>query len=185
MYGMVNQAVKGLVEERFGADTWRAIHTRANAPESFVVMQPYDDTVTYGLVGAAVEVLGVPAEAVLHLFGEYWVLKVATVHYAEMMASTGQDFVDFLKNLDHMHQRIRVTFPNYTPPSFRVKALSAGEAQVDYYSDREGLLPFVEGLFSGLAQHFRIALTIEHIPKEAHPLPCQRMRLRFEPLTAA
>lgn len=51
MYGMVNQAVKGFVEENHGLEMWRKIHTKAGAPESFAAMSPYDDAITYNLVG--------------------------------------------------------------------------------------------------------------------------------------
>ena len=175
MYGMVNAAVRGLVLESFGEEAWRRIHTKADAPESFVPMEAYDDAVTYGLVGAAVEILDLPAETILQSFGEYWVLKVANVHYADLMSKTGTNFVDFLTNLDNMHQRIRTTFPNFRPPSFRVKVLDEKCFQLDYYSEREGLLPFVEGLLSGLAQHFDITINVEHVPDDSHRLPCKRM----------
>ncbi len=178
MYGMVNQAVRGLVVDRFGLQTWTRIHSEAGAPENFSAMQPYEDSVTYNLVGKAVEVLGMPAESILRAFGEYWVLEIATKHYGTLMSSTGRDFADFLANLDHMHQRIRVTFPNYQPPSFRVKPLDATTLQVDYYSHRPGLLPFVEGLFTGLGRHFSETVTFEHLADSAHQLPCKRMLVR-------
>lgn len=73
---------------------------------------------------------------------------MATAHYESIMTRSGQNFVDFVKNLDHMHQRIRVTFPNYNPPSFRVKVLAPGQLQVDYYSDRAGLLPLLRAFSS-------------------------------------
>jgi hypothetical protein len=179
MYGMVNQAVRGLVMERFGSQTWTQIHTGAGAPENFSAMQPYEDSVTYDLVGKAVEILGLPAETILRAFGEYWVLEIATKHYGTLMTSTGRDFADFLANLDHMHQRIRVTFPNYQPPSFRVKPLDSGTLQVDYYSHRLGLLPFVEGLFTGLAQYFSVTVSFENVPNESHQLPCKRLLVRY------
>ena len=50
MYGMVNEAVKGLVLSAFGKDAWEKIHTQANSPESFVSLDSYDDAVTYNLV---------------------------------------------------------------------------------------------------------------------------------------
>ena len=178
---MVNKSVRGLVLEAFGEEAWTAIHTKANAPESFVPMENYDDAVTYDLVGAAVEELDMPAEQILHAFGEYWVLKVATVHYAELMSASGQHFVDFVQNLDHMHQRIRVTFPDYRPPSFRVKVIDDDNFQLDYYSERVGLLPFVEGLLEGLGQHFDVTIDLRHIPDDDHPLPCKRMIVNHRP----
>lgn len=178
MYGMVNQAVRGLVLSAFGEESWRAIYTEAGSPESFISMENYSDDITYGLVAAAEKHLNMPAAEVLHAFGKFWVSDIALTHYGTLMSASGGNFVDFVHNLDHMHQRIRVTFPDYTPPSFRVQKKSPGVLQVDYYSEREGLLPFVKGLFQGLALHYKITLEIDDVDDDAHPLPCKRMLLR-------
>jgi len=175
MYGMVNKAVRGFVLKNFDEDVWRRIHTRAGVDAEFVAMQSYDDDVTYSLVAAAHEELGIDVPSILHGFGEFWVSDVAAVAYAELMAKTGSSFVVFVKNLDHLHERIRVTFPDYRPPSFRVQEIDEQTIQVDYYSHREGLLNFVEGLFKGLADHYGETISIEHVPDDAHPMPCKRM----------
>ena len=182
MYGMVNHAVRGMVIDGFGEDTWLQICEKAGAPPDFVKMQAYDDAITYNLVGAACEILGADPADVLRGFGEYWVEHVALVDYAELMHASGANFVDFTKNLDHMHQRIRVTFPDYNPPSFRVQVVAEGQLRVDYYSDREGLLPFVEGLFNGLAKHFKESISFDHVPDDSHPLPCKRMVIHHRPV---
>jgi hypothetical protein len=85
MYGMVNKAVRELVLKQFGEDVWERIYTRASSPEYFEVFDQYDDSVTYSLVGAASEELGVPAEKTLYSFGEYWVSDVAVKSYASVM----------------------------------------------------------------------------------------------------
>jgi hypothetical protein len=125
-------------------------------------------------------VLGLEPSAILFSFGEFWVSDIAALSYAELMTKTGSGFVDFVKNLDHLHERIRVTFPDYRPPSFRVKELDDQTIQVDYYSHREGLLGFVEGLFKGLADHHGEIVNIEHVPDDTHPMPCKRMLVTHE-----
>jgi hypothetical protein len=184
MYGMVNQAVRGLVLEKFGPDKWKDIHTNAASPQDFNSFEQYDDAVTYDLVGAAVEVLGLPAEQILFAFGDYWVKTIAATNYADLMSKTGTDFVGFVKNLDHMHSRIQVTFPGYSPPSFRVNIIDDSRFQLDYYSHREGLLPFVAGLMTALAEHFDSGVEIQHIPDDQHPMPCKRMEIAHGPLQA-
>jgi hypothetical protein len=182
MYGMVNQAVRGLVLEQFGRDKWKLIHGAAESPENFQSFEQYDDSVTYALVGAAVEVLGLPAEQILFAFGDYWVRAIAVKSYSDLMNKTGTDFVSFIKNLDHMHSRIKVTFPGYSPPSFRVKIVDGTHFDLDYYSKREGLLPFVEGLLMGLAAHFKRKIEIVQIPDDQHLMPSKRMRVSHGPL---
>jgi hypothetical protein len=182
MYGLVNQAVKSLLVEAQGEAVWQQVRTQAGAPDEFSPLVPYDDAVTYNLVGAASEILGQPADRLLYQFGMYWVERIATAHYAEMMNASGTTFSLFLRNLDQMHERMRVTFPGYRPPSFRVVELDDSRLQVDYYSSRAGLVPFVEGLFHGLAVHFGRSLTIAQIADEAHGLPCRRMVIQHAPL---
>lgn len=179
MYGMVNKAVKGLVVEKFGEEKWAEISTKAEAPDDFLSFQQYDDAVTYSLVAAASEVLALPAEQILHAFGDYWVKSIATKNYSDLMSKTGTDFFGFVQNLDHMHSRIKVTFPGYNPPSFRVKAVDDSHFILDYYSSREGLIPFVEGLLHGVADHFNTTIQITHISDEAHPMPAKRMQIDY------
>ena len=179
MYGMVNKAVRGFVLKNFDQSTWTRIHEAAGVDEDFVSMKAYDDAVTYNLVGAANAELGIEVSDILNGFGRYWVSDVATVSYAELMAKTGQGFVDFVKNLDHLHERIRVTFPDYQPPSFRIHVLAERQIQVDYYSHREGLLDFVVGLLEGLAEHYEEQITIEHVADDSHPMPCKRMLIEL------
>ena len=179
MYGMVNQAVRGLVLDNYGAEIWERIRLKAEAPESFISMQAYDDSVTYALVSSAVDVLETPADKILYAFGEYWVNKIAVESYAELMSKTGTNFVDFVKNLDHMHSRIKVTFPGYEPPSFRVKDLTDESIQLDYYSKREGLLPFVEGLMTAVGIHFGCNVTITQVDDSLNPMPSKRMIINY------
>ena len=181
MYGMVNKAIRGLVIDNFSMETWNTIRNKAGSTDDFVAFTQYDDAITYRLVDAAVETLHMPADEVLKAFGDYWVQEIATVNYADLMNKTGTDFVSFVTNLDHMHSRIKATFPGYAPPSFRVKVIDENSLLVDYYSHREGLLPFVEGLMTSLGKHFDTTVTIDHIPDDDHPMPCKRMRINHKP----
>ncbi len=66
MYGMVNKAVQDLVVTQFGQEKWNEIKRKADIDvEAFVAMSTYPDEVTYKLVGAASEVLGLPADKIL------------------------------------------------------------------------------------------------------------------------
>ena len=97
MYGLVNKAVEGLVVSPFGEATWQEIKAAANVEvEAFVSMESYDDEITYSLVGAASKVLNTPAEDVLKLFGQYWVLDIATEHYGDLLTAAGTTLPTFL-----------------------------------------------------------------------------------------
>jgi guanylate cyclase soluble subunit beta len=93
------------------------------------------------------------------MFGKYWVLETATRSYEMLLSATGQDLVEFLTNLNVLHDRITSTFLNYSPPEFYIEE-KEDHHLIHYVSQREGLTPFVIGLLNGLSERFRCTLTI-------------------------
>lgn len=161
MYGIINRALKDMIVERFGDETWRVIALESGvSEESFLSMRSYDDETTYALVGAASKVLEAPAEDCLHMFGVYWINTTATEHYATLMDAAGDNLVAFLKNLNLMHDRISTTFLNYVPPYFQVNDGPEDTYHLHYISTREGLMAFVRGLLEGLSQRFGQTVTV-------------------------
>ena len=78
----------------------------------------------------------------------------------------GHDFVSFVQNLDLLHARVRRSYPDLEPPSFRCTELQEGSFRLHYYSSREGLAPFVIGLIRGLGQLFATRVRVEHISRQ-------------------
>ncbi|MCU0757357.1 MAG: heme NO-binding domain-containing protein [Xanthomonadales bacterium] len=155
MYGLVNNAIRSMILENHGPDRWRAVLAESGVPDdSFLAMRSYDDSITYGLVVAASKNLGVSVEDCLQTFGEYWVLETASKAYPELMATAGRNLVEFLGNLNSMHDRIAVTFIEFDAPEFRVEHHGGNHYRVHYLSRREGLTAFVAGLLNGLAKRF-------------------------------
>ncbi len=155
MYGLINSALQGMIKEQFGEQKWEEVLKASGvAEDSFLTMRTYDDAITYQLAGAASEVLGAPVEACLEMFGVYWVKEVASKSYGSLMDASGDTMVEFLGNMNTLHDRITGTFLNYVPPEFRVEPLGDGRHRIHYISKREGLVPFVDGLLKGLAERF-------------------------------
>ena len=155
MYGLINSSLQSMIREKFGEEQWISVLSASGVPEdSFLSMRSYDDAITYDLVGAASAVLGASAEACLEMFGEWWVLETAARSYGPLMDAAGKDLVEFLGNMNSLHDRITGTFINYVPPEFRVESLEGGRHRIHYISKRQGLTPFVVGLLKGLARRF-------------------------------
>jgi hypothetical protein len=155
MYGLINRAVKGLVTEQFGIDAWNRIRSRAGVQEEdFISMESYDDSVTYDLVAAASEELGLSAETILEAFGSYWVEYTAVEGYGELLDSAGKTLPEFLANLDQMHARVKLAFPDLKPPRFRISDSTDSGLTLHYFSHRPGLSALVTGLVKGLASRF-------------------------------
>ena len=171
MYGLINSALQSMVTEKFGEEKWQAVFEVSGVPaDSFLTMRSYDDKITYDLAFAASDVLGAPLETCLEMFGEYWVLETAAKSYGPLMDACGDDMVEFLENLNSLHDRITSTFLDYRPPEFRIEPAGEGVYRVHYLSGREGFTPFVTGLLRGLAQRFQCELEIvseEQLPADA------------------
>lgn len=164
MYGMVNRAIEGLITEQFGSEAWERVCARAGIETPvFVSSEPYPDALTYGLVGAAAEELGLPAGEILHRFGVHWILRTGAEEYADLMDAGGRTLGEFLDHLPEFHTRVFLAFPDLEPPEFRIVERGDGRVRLRYESRREGLQPFVEGLLEGLAQRFGVDLSVEHV----------------------
>lgn len=160
MYGLVNRAVEDLVVSNFGEEKWESIKAKAGVEEeAFISNQGYPDEITYALVGAAVEVLGIPADQVLIAFGEHWVLKTAAENYGPMMKSGGRTLGEFLTNLPNFHTRVAMLYPNLQPPRFTCSDQSDTSMRLHYHTHRPGLTMFVLGLVQGLGKLYNTPMT--------------------------
>lgn len=163
MYGMVNNALKGLILAEHGEEAWQRIKKRADvSDEVFLSHEPYPDETTYQLVAAAAEELAIPAEEVLHRFGMWWVLKTGREGYGHLMESGGRNLPEFLRNLPNFHTRIMMMFPSLRPPEFECSEAGPNALRLHYRSSRKGLAPFVVGLLHGLGEMFGTSIKVAH-----------------------
>lgn len=166
MYGLVNQAVKDLIINRYGQSSWDQICSRLHiSPESFDPMKSYPDELTDQVISAASEYLDVSTEKLLHDLGDYWITFTAEEGYGDLMTMFGKDFRGCLKNLNRMHAQIAAMMPELNPPRFVVEEMGANKILIHYYSIRKGLSPMVIGLLEGLARKFGKTIRIEPIEK--------------------
>ncbi|NRA40134.1 MAG: heme NO-binding domain-containing protein [Planctomycetes bacterium] len=167
MYGLVNLSFQNFITSNHGESMWEIIRQMADVEvEIFVAMDSYDDAITYSLVGAAIEKLGIEGSELLTQYGEYWVLETAQKHYGDFLQSTGNSVPEVLGNLDQMHSRIKLSFPNLMPPSFRCTDITENSLTLHYYSDRPGLQPFVIGLVQGIGKMLDTPTTISCLSGE-------------------
>ena len=152
MYGLVNTAIKDMVEEKFGEQAWRDLSSKTGCPFDFSRMEQYPDSITYGLVVEAAAKLGVSEADVLREFGRFWVGYVAKA-YGELFAISGNGTLEFLRNLNSLHARVSAQMPGLRPPAFVVRG-SGSDFEVEYHSERKGLHPMIPGLLEGLGTHF-------------------------------
>ena len=161
MYGMVNQAISGLIVEQHGEAVWQAVAERAGIGHTdFRELDNYDDEVTHALVASASELLGASAEDLLFEFGKYWVLYTGSHLWSYLFDLAGNDFLTFLDGLDDLHDRVQTMMPESRMPQFTTVAAD-DHVVLEYRSDRDGLAPMVMGLLVGLQDRFGESWDIE------------------------
>jgi hypothetical protein len=172
MYGFINRAVEEYISEHYGRDTWQRIREKAGYPdEPFLTMERYDDKVTYDLMGVACAEIGMKPEEMMFEFGRHWIQYTAVKGYGDILVGAGDTLPQLLKSLDHMHTRVKLSFPNLEPPSFSVSDETATSLVLHYYSHRPGLAPLVLGILKGLETRFAldIAATLERDETSVRP----------------
>lgn len=161
MYGLVNQAIEELVTESCGEALWEAVLREAQVDvPAFISNEPYDDIISYRLVGAAAQLLALPVDEVLIRLGRHWVLRTARENYGPLMANAGKTLLEFMRNLPNFHQRVQLMFPSLQPPRFEVREQGPRLLLLVYRSHREGLAPFVVGLMQGLGTMYGTPVTV-------------------------
>lgn len=180
MYGLVNRAIEELVCTTWNEEIWEAIKAEAGIDiEAFISMESYTDEVTYKLVNAASKILDISPETVLVTFGEYWTLYTASEGYGELLKMSGSTLPQFLLNLDNMHARVGLLYPNLQPPSFQCTEMTEQGMLLHYRSHREGMAPLVVGLLQGLSKMFATKLEIEHVGKRHEQLDHDIFKLTY------
>ena len=179
MYGIINQAVQGLVTEKSGEDIWLKVKEKSNIKvDSFLSNESYSDSITYQLAQAAADVLNISLSEVLMTFGEYWVLGTGQRNYGPLLKTGGGTLKDFLVNLPNFHSRVMLMYPKITPPEFKISHIEERSVNLHYYSQREGLADFVVGIMHGLGKLFETIVTVELIQSRSegfdHEILCVR-----------
>lgn len=182
MYGLVNKAIADMVCNQFGEETWHKIRTAAAVEQdTFLSMEGYPDDVTHRLVKAASQVLELSPAQIMEAFGEFWVNYTAKEGYGELMDMSGDTLPEFLQNLDNMHARVGVSFPQLQPPSFDCDEVDDDHLTLEYRSEREGLAPMVVGLVKGLGNRFETEVEVTQTQHRSEGAECDEFSVKYKP----
>jgi hypothetical protein len=159
MYGLVNQAIRGFICQQYGQVQWSRIVEEADvAEEGFVCSLNHDDQITYRLFTIAASELNLSEDCLIESVGKFWTTHLVAEQFGPLMGLTGESLIDFLHNLDNLHARLGMAFPELNPPSFHIEPVADDQVKLHYRSNRRGLTPLARGLLQGFAEHFGVAL---------------------------
>lgn len=85
------------------------------------------------------------------MFGEQFLLWCHESGYEKTLQLLGRSLMDFLENLDALHDHLAVIYPQMKAPSFRCVEQD-GILHLHYYSERSGLSVIVQGIVKSVAR---------------------------------
>ena len=158
---MVNKAIKGLVTSNYDEDIWIKICEDAEFYDyDFAGVKSYPDSITYSLIKSSSKILKTDPKILLEMFGEYWITYTAEEGYGHLIAMAGKTFPEFIKNLNHLHDKLGNVMPNLKPPVFSSRTIGHNNIELLYQSERDGFYPMLLGLITGLGKKFNHKVTI-------------------------
>ncbi|XP_059144683.1 guanylate cyclase soluble subunit beta-2-like isoform X2 [Physella acuta] len=177
MYGHIHCVIKDLVTSKFGQEMWEMILKDAGMEERehLMLFYHYDDAMTFTLVASASKCLNLPAETVLEVFGDYFLVHCLRYGYDDMLRTLGSDITSFIQNLDSLHSLLALTYDKIVAPSFRCENNPDDSLTLHYYSTRTGLHPLVRGVVRAVAREiFEQEVDITLLSRQMEQLDAER-----------
>lgn len=166
MYGLVNKAIKKVVIDQSSLNTWERVCLKSKFDEEdFVGMYPYPDELSIDLISNSAIELNLTFDELLYIIGDYWMTHTAVEGYGDMLNLAGNNFPDFLSNLNMLHHHVQNLMSELRPPHFRVKILSSDTLILTYSTQRFGLISLLLGILKGLGKRFNVSLEIDELDK--------------------
>ena len=167
MYGLLLDSIQKFLCEKYGERYWDKIRRRANLKNQwFVTHEVYSDDVLPDLVKAAAAELGEEESLVMRMFGEYFAKNIGHYGYARLLRVLGRDLRDFLNGLDDLHEYLRFSYPNMSPPSFFCESETEEGLVLHYTTRRRGFLQYVIGQLTTVGRIYGKDLKIEVLSEE-------------------
>lgn len=166
MYGLLLDTIQKFIREKYGENSWANIRRRAKLSNHwFVTHEVYPESLIPTLVDAAAEELGEDRDNVMRMFGEYFAQNIGRYGYARLLRVLGRNLRDFLNGLVDLHEYLRFSYPNMSPPAFFTANETPEGLHLHYITKREGFLCYVMGQMRTIGRIYGKQLEITLLSK--------------------
>jgi Haem-NO-binding len=158
VHGVIFASYYDFLSARFGGENARSLF--AGEPV-YLMSEAYDDERFFGLVKKTCEEMNVETDVLLHDLGVFTAQKTFARLYPAFFAVAGTARRFLLTIEERIHELVRATIPDASPPQLTVAALEEDGVRIEYTSPRQ-LCVLLEGLVKGTAEHYGERAAIEH-----------------------
>lgn len=167
MHGLINKAMQSFFKDSFGVPAWREIAriSQLNSlldADGFEAMQTYDDSLTEGMLQAAVEVLRRPRDSLLEDLGTYLVSHERMEPLRRLLRFGGVSFTDFLYSLDDLQGRSRLAVPDLAVPDLSITETGRDSFEILCRGQLPGFGYVMVGVLRALADDYGALAVLEH-----------------------
>lgn len=110
MYGWINTCLEQLILTNFDEEVWQNIKTEAQCSEKigeWLRYENYSDAQTYALFAAASKILNVEKDALMEIFGGYFLEFMRDEGYLDMLKLLGTNLREWLSNVNTFHTHLK------------------------------------------------------------------------------
>ena len=102
------------------------------------------------------------------MLGEQFLLWCHEYGHSKILKVLGRSLLDFLTNIDSLHDSLTSLYPQMKPPSFRCSpGIEKSDFYLHYYSVRDGLDPFVVGMVKAASRkYYQTEVTVTLLVKK-------------------
>jgi len=175
MFGMINHAIEDFALRRGGPIFWEEVRRVAGVTHDFQATTPYPDELTFRLVWAASQLLGIPIPKLLRIVGKHGIVeRTCKIPLGEHCLSS------FFMVLSELQAQITQTMAHLAV--LRCIHEEEGHLWVEYRSPRLAVGPFVVGILEGIAAQFQVDLLIDHVVRAGEGSEFDAFRIHLKPV---
>jgi hypothetical protein len=175
VHGVIFTSFRDYLTEKHGAELTLEVFSEEPI---YLLSEAYPDERLTGLVARAAAATGREVEDVVHDFGFFTGETTFTRIYPAFytMASSARDFL--LTVEARIHELVRATIPQATPPQLHVSELGGDGVAIEYSSPRQ-LCVLLRGLTEGTASHYGETAAIDEVTCMLRGDPACRFEVRL------
>jgi len=150
VHGVIFASFVDYVAARHGSDV--ASEILSDQPV-FLLSEAYEDERLLALINRASELTGIPESELVHQVGVFTAQQTFARLYPAFFAVAGGTRAFLLSVETFIHELVRATIPNASPPRLHVQPLGDDGVTINYTSSRR-LCALLAGLVDGTARHY-------------------------------
>jgi hypothetical protein len=177
------------LSSRASSTTWPHATAPTSLPRSsdqpvFLLSESYEDERLLALIKRASELAGAPEGELVYQVGVFTAEKTFARLYPAFFAVAGGTRAFLLSVERFIHELVRATIPNASPPRLNVQPLGDDGVTINYTSSRR-LCPLLAGLVEGTACHYGEEVQVDQTDCMLRDDPACVFEIRVSPGTLA